>query len=270
MPPSTRNSAPVTYDDVVRHQEQRRAARSPLPRRTAHGNVHEPALLLLVRVEELHQQLGLERPRTERVDADVLARVHDRQLARQRQHRALAGRVGHLRRRRAEQRHKGRGVDDRAAASAAQGGDAVLAPEEHALRIDVHRHIPHRLVGRHRIVVLAVHDAGVVEQDVQRPELALGRARSCARSPRHARHRPGRQSRGRPRPGSRSAVCRADESIDIDGDDRRAFDAAQQRRLTSDPAAGAGNQRHLSLEPCAVAQMRSKYRRRSQSVTAVE
>jgi hypothetical protein len=69
-------------------------------------NVHQPALLLLVGVEELHQHLGLERPRAQRVDADVLARVHDRELTGERQHRALARRVGHLRRRRAQHRHE--------------------------------------------------------------------------------------------------------------------------------------------------------------------
>ena len=94
-----------------------------------------------------------QRPGAERVDADVLARVHDRQLARQRQHRALARRVGDLRRRGAQDRHEGRGVDDRAAARAPERGDAVLAAEEHPLGVDVHRQVPDLLVGRHRIVV---------------------------------------------------------------------------------------------------------------------
>jgi len=49
-------------------------------------------------------------------------------------------------------------------------GMPELAAQEHALGVDFEREVPDRLVGRDGIVVLGVHDAGVVEQHVQPAE----------------------------------------------------------------------------------------------------
>lgn len=42
----------------------------------------------------------------------------------------------------------------------------MLAPPPHALDVDAHGQIPDPLLGVHRIVVVGVHDARVVEHDV--------------------------------------------------------------------------------------------------------
>ena len=207
----------------------------------------QPALLLRLGVEELHQQLGLQWTGTQRVHADVLARVHDGELAGERQHRAFARRIGNLRRRRAEHRHERGGVDDRTAAGTAERRNPVLAPEKHTLRVHVHRQIPDRLVGRHRIVVAAVHDAGVVEQDVQLAEFPLGRRD-------HALGVCGPGDVGVDVDGAPARLrdCRdrvlACVVLDIDHDHGCAFSGEQQRRFPADTAAGARDERHLSVE----------------------
>src|ERR1044071_5004100 len=119
--------------------------------------------------------------------------------------------------------------------------------------------ISHRRVGGDRVVVLRVHDAGVVEEDVQPAELALGRdhhplavlrlgyvSLEMKSSAALLLHELNRLLRGL--------------LVDIDGEDIRAFAREEQRRLASDAAACAGDQRHFVFE----SHMRSKYLLRRQ------
>lgn len=48
--------------------------------KTAHGKVHEAALLLFLGVEELHQQGGVQRSGAQRIDSNVLACMDDGQF----------------------------------------------------------------------------------------------------------------------------------------------------------------------------------------------
>lgn len=94
--------------------------------------------------------------------------MHNRQLARQRQHGALAGRVRELRRRAADERDDARRVDDAGVGLAvpphAQHG--VLAPEPHALDVDRVCQVPDGLGRVDGVGVRCVHDAGIIEHDV--------------------------------------------------------------------------------------------------------
>ena len=47
---------------------------------TAHGNVDQAALLLLLSVEELHQERSAEGTRADGIDADILAGMDDSEL----------------------------------------------------------------------------------------------------------------------------------------------------------------------------------------------
>src|SRR5207253_10767023 len=67
-----------------------------------------------------------------------------------------------------------RDVDDRSAAGAAHGRDHALGPEEHALGIDVHHAVP--VLDRGVLDPTSTTDAGVVDEDVQLAEAALGHA----------------------------------------------------------------------------------------------
>ena len=102
----------------------------PCRAKAAHRDVNQTPLFLLVGVEKLHQQLRAQRPRAQRVHANLLARMHDRQLASQRQHRSLAGGVGDLGCRCAQPRHERRCVDDAPSPCAAQCRNAMLAPQK--------------------------------------------------------------------------------------------------------------------------------------------
>lgn len=85
---------------------------------------------------------------------------------------AERSRTSQLGRRGAHESDEARGVDDAAAhaeALALVGGvlahreDRVLAPPPHALDVDVHGQIPDALLRVERVVVVGVHDPGVVE-----------------------------------------------------------------------------------------------------------
>lgn len=65
---------------------------------THHRDVHHPALLLLRRVEERHEQLGLERTGAKRVESDSVARVDHGEFAGHGEDGAFRGGVGELRR----------------------------------------------------------------------------------------------------------------------------------------------------------------------------
>ena len=80
-------------------------------------------------------QIGIDVPGADAVDADVLARVIDRELLGQHDDAALAGRVGRDARRGDEAVDR-RDVDERAAALLAQMRDGELAAVERAAQVD--------------------------------------------------------------------------------------------------------------------------------------
>lgn len=94
--------------------------------------------------------------------------MHNGQLPRHRQHRPFTRRVRQLRRRATHQPHHARGVDDTSFVLAVppQAHDGVLATVPNALDIDVLREIPDRIRRLYGVRVVEVHDAGVVEDDI--------------------------------------------------------------------------------------------------------
>lgn len=123
----------------------------------------------LVIAEPVLQQRCVERCWAQAVEAEALACVHHGELSGQRQHGALGGRVGQLWGGTANQCNDGRRVDDATLCLlvTAQGQNGVLGAEPDALDVDVHGQVPNVLWRANSIVVLGVHDACVVEDDVQ-------------------------------------------------------------------------------------------------------
>ena len=95
--------------------------------------------------------------------------MHNRQLTRHGQHGALARRIRELRGRRADQGNDARRVDDAAATLLVppQRQHRVLAAKPHALDVDAVRQVPDLLGRVDGVRVVRVHDARVVEDDVQ-------------------------------------------------------------------------------------------------------
>lgn len=125
--------------------------------------------LLLVVTQPVLQQRCVERRRTQAVEAISLAGVDHGQFSRHGEDGALGGCVSELRSGSADEGDDGGGVDDGAAGLfvAAQGQNGMLAAEPDTLDVDVLGQIPDGLGGVGSIVVLGVHDAGVVEDDVE-------------------------------------------------------------------------------------------------------
>lgn len=111
----------------------------------------------------------LERSGAEGVEAVALAGVDDGQLAGHGEHSALGGGVGQLGGGGADEGDDGGGVDDGALLLAvlAEGEDGVLAAEPDALDVDVLGQVPDLLGRVDGVGVVGVHDARVVEDDVQ-------------------------------------------------------------------------------------------------------
>lgn len=104
----------------------------------------------------------------ERIESEAFFCVHNRQLSRHCQHGAFARRVRQLRRRAAHQRDHAGGVDDAAdfLAVPPHAEHGVLAAEPDALDVDIVGQIPDLFRGVYGVGVVGVHDAGVVEHDV--------------------------------------------------------------------------------------------------------
>ena len=110
----------------------------------------------------------LERRGAQSVEAVSFAGVDHGELAGQRKDSALAGSVGELRGSRADEGDDRGGVDDTALVLAvlAEAEDGKLAAEPHALDVDGLRQVPDLLGCVDCVIVVCVHDTGVVEQDV--------------------------------------------------------------------------------------------------------
>lgn len=124
--------------------------------------------LLLIITEPVLQERCVKRRRAEVVEPEALAGVHHGEFTGEREDSALAGGVGELGRGGADEGDDGGGVDDGGLCLlvAAQRQDGVLAAEPDALDVDVLGQVPDVLGGVDGVVVLGVHDAGVVEEDV--------------------------------------------------------------------------------------------------------
>ncbi len=171
------------------------------------------------------------------------------EVPRERDDRALAGRVGVLRDRVPEQRRGGPDVHDSSSSAGDQVRDPVLADPEHPLQVDREHAIPDVLVGlEDGHVAIAPQDARVVVQDVERAESldrALDRLAHLVLD-RHVGHE-----------GGDLAVDGADRRLrpceqlrlDVDGRDPGALGREDRAGLPPHPAAGARDQRDLPIEP---------------------
>ena len=144
MPPSMISDWPVIQLDFVAGEEQRTVGDLDRLAEAAHRDVHEAAVALRVVAQELGEQRGHDRPGAQRVGAQALAGVDRGDLAGHREHGALRGGVGDLRRGRTHVGDERGDVDDRRGLAALLGAlqhlrDRVLAAEQHAEDVDVHR-----------------------------------------------------------------------------------------------------------------------------------
>lgn len=136
----------------------------------AGGEVHLAAVALgLVVTEPVLEERGVEGRGAQAVEAEALAGVDHGELAGEGKDGALGGRVGELRGSGAHDGDERGRVDDGGARLlvAAQGEDGVLAAVPDTLDVDVLGQVPDGLGSVDGVVVLGVHDAGVVEKNVQ-------------------------------------------------------------------------------------------------------
>lgn len=105
---------------------------------------------------------------TKRVEAEALSRVDNGHLTRVSQDGALACCVRNLWRGRTNNGDHGRCVDDAALCLAVfpEGSNGMLGAVPHALDVDVHGQVPDIVRTLLRIAILGVHDAGVIEHDI--------------------------------------------------------------------------------------------------------
>ena len=110
----------------------------------------------------------LQRSWAQRVKSKPFLRMHNRQLPRHCQHGAFARRVRQLRRRTPHQRDHARCIDDTTdlLLVPTHAEHSMLAAVPHPLDVDVVRQIPDLFRRIDSVSVVAVHDAGVVENDV--------------------------------------------------------------------------------------------------------
>eukprot|EP00128_Syssomonas_multiformis_P000968 Colp12_sorted_trinity150504_noHs@35954 len=167
-------SGPSNVGGLVRRKEENSVGDLLSLTEAAHGDMHKAALLLLLSVKEVHQEGSAQGARAKRVHSDVLAGVDHSELTAHSEDTTLRRSVGDLGGGGTEEGHEGSDVDDAATASTLQGGDGVAAAEPDTLHVDVHGEIPHILLSGHGVVISGVHDAGVVEDDVQLAKLLLG------------------------------------------------------------------------------------------------
>ena len=194
--------------------------------------------------EDREQERRLHRPRAERVDAHALARELHAELLRHREHGALRGGVGDLRRRGTEDRDERRDVDHRAAAPLEQVRDPVLAAEEDALRVDVLDALPRLDARVENGRVVARRDAGVVVEDVDAAEALGGRGAHRAHvvlvGDVHAeRERIARAQRDR---------LLGERDVEVGDADLRALGREHDRRLATHAAAGSRDDADLPVE----------------------
>ncbi len=238
---------PVHVGGLVAREEQRAVDDLARLREPAHRPVDPPPLERRgVVAEDAQQERRLDRARAERVDADALPRELHRELAAHREHGALRGAVGDLRRRRAEDRHERRDVDHRAAAALEQVRDPVLAAEVDALRVHVLDAIPGVCLGDEDRVVVGRRDARVVVEDVDAAE-SLGR-RGVHRLHVVLARDVGAHGERRALGAERDGLL-GEREVDVGDAHLRALSREHDRALAAHSAAGAGDHADLALEP---------------------
>ena len=137
------------------------ASSPPTPRITG---ASAPRICVRVRA-----QPGLDRARADRVHGDAARRVADRELAGEPDHAVLGRHVGGAAAVADQPRHRGQ-VDDAAAPERQHLRERALAAEERAGEIDGDDPATARATSRG--LEVAVQDAGGVDHDPERPELA--------------------------------------------------------------------------------------------------
>lgn len=150
-----------------------------------------PQALGLVVTKPILQERRVERRGTEGVESEPLSGMHNGQLPRESQHGSLARRVGQLRGGGADEGDDGGGVDDGTLGLLvlAQGEDGVLAAEPDALDVDGLGQVPDLLGRVDGVGVVGVHDARVVEHDVDAaPRVDVLHQRLDVGLLRHVRH----------------------------------------------------------------------------------
>ena len=244
-PPSTRNVAAFTYDDS---SLARKSAAFTISRGFARRPIGQwiapPLERLGIVTEDVEQERRLDGAWAERVHAHALTGELHPQLPRQREHRALRGRIGDLRRGGAEDGDEARDVDHRAAAPLQQVRDPVLAAEEDAARVDGLHAIPRlgRGVQDRRVVV--GRDPGVVVEDVDAAEALRRRVhhRLDVGLLRHVRlEREGVA-------GAESDRLLRGLQVHVGGAHLGALLGEEDRRLAAHAAAGTGDHADLSIQ----------------------
>lgn len=134
------------------------------------GEVNLTAItLLLVITEPVLKQGRVEGSRAQRVEAETFPGVDHGQLTGHSKNGALGGGVGELGSGSTNHGDDGGGVDNGTACFlvAAKRKNGMLAAVPDTLHIDVLGQVPNILGGVDGVIVLGVHDTGVVEDDVE-------------------------------------------------------------------------------------------------------
>ena len=133
-----------------------------------HRDVHEAACRPLgILGEELGQQRRVHRTRAQGIDPYPLAGELHSELARHRQHAALAGGVADLAGGGAHHGDERGGVDDRSLSPCQQVGQRVLAAQIHRGQVHPLHAVPRLETRLENGVVVGRADAGVVATDVE-------------------------------------------------------------------------------------------------------
>ena len=195
----------------------------------------------------LRYGFGEREARGQGVDGDGVLAELACEAARHRNHRALAGNVvqeqGH-----ALERGAGGEVDDAAVAAGAHMRRAGAAAQEHAERIDVHDPAPFSSIDFFKFLQhQGAEERRVVDQDVDAPE-SLHRFGCHARDVDFRRYVHLQAERSCPR-GPRNVCGGGFKILDVGNDDGSAVLREARGERLADAAAGAGDDRHLALQP---------------------
>jgi len=122
----------------------------------------------LVITKPVLKKRSVQRRRAKVVESVTLTGVNHGELTGQSENSALAGSIGKLGCSSTDESDDGGGVDDGSLGLlvTAQRENGMLAAEPDALDVDVLGEVPDVLGGVDSVVILSVHDTGVVEKDV--------------------------------------------------------------------------------------------------------
>lgn len=121
-------------------------------------------------IVNMAEELGLlQWSRAQSVESEPLLCVDNSKFSGHSKNSALASRVGKLRSRTSDESDDTGNIDDASVVLlvASQGKDSVFAAKPYTFDVDVHGQVPNLLRGVDSVIVVCMHDSGVVENDIE-------------------------------------------------------------------------------------------------------